>query len=275
MPGMPYHLEKGPILSVLESFANGGNSTSGTTRHNNMRKVLDRLRDPSIALTAVGGLDSTNLNGGATNPWPTYDDRVAHIEQDWFGYTPGGVPQAAFNPSIPHRTGFWINYHGDVEGIVRETLTRALEVALGVDHGQPSSGATRYWRVELFWKCPNPWFEGWITWRAGSASSADGQVTVIFATPGNGGWVYPDPCAGRNPVVDPASAQTDRGMWVITHRGHTEYVVSTTVETPPGAVPIPTLGAFWAGTAPLVTVAPSFGDGGGHDGGLPYGGGAL
>jgi hypothetical protein len=268
MPGMPYHLEKGPVLSVLESYANGGAGAS-VTRHRNMKVVLDRLRDPTIDLTDVGGLDSTNLDGGATNPWPTFQDRATHIQQDWFGMTAAG-PQAAFNPANPTRTGFWVSYYGDVESIVRETLVRALEVALGVDHGAPSAGATRYWRIELFWKCPNPWFEGWVTWRSESATAATGQVTVIFATPGNGGWVYPDPRSGRNPVVDPASSQTDRGMWIVTHGGHDPYVVSSSIETKPGVLPIPTLGAFWAGTAPLVTVAPSFGDGGGRDGGLPY-----
>ncbi len=269
MPGMPYHLEKGPILSVLESFANGGNAGSAATRHGKMRTVLDRLRDSSVALTAVGGLDSTNLNGGSSNPWSTYQQRADHINHDWFGITATGA-QPGFDATNPQPTGFWVNYYGDVEGIVRETLIRALEVALGVDHDQPSSTASRYWRIELFWKCPNPWFEGWVTWRSEPNATVGGQVTVILATPGNGGWVYPDPSAGRNPVIDPVSPQDDRGMWIVTHRGHQEFVVNTSVETPPGSVPIPSLGAFWAGTTPLVTVAPSFGDGGGRDGGLAY-----
>ena len=31
-------------------------------------------------------------------------------------------------------TGYWRNWYGDAEGIVRETYTRAIEVSLGIPH---------------------------------------------------------------------------------------------------------------------------------------------
>ena len=172
MPGMPYHLEKGPVLSVLEDVLRGPTAQ--------VENILTRLRDPSVPLAEVGGLDSTTLNAP---PYPTTGDRVAHIEKDWFGYVVGTQQQAPFNPLTNPTTGFWENYWGDVAGIVRETLTRAVEVALGLDHDAEPPG-TRHWPIELFWKCPNPWFEGWVTWRHEPSQPASGQVTVILATPG-------------------------------------------------------------------------------------------
>ena len=258
MPGMPYHLEKGPVLSVLEDVLRGPTAQ--------VENILTRLRDPAVPLAEVGGLDSTTLNAP---PYPTTADRVAHIEKDWFGYVVGTQQQAPFNPLTNPTTGFWENYWGDVAGIVRETLTRAVEVALGLDHDAEPPG-TRHWPIELFWKCPNPWFEGWVTWRHEPAQPASGQVTVILATPGNGAVVLDDPRQGRTPSVGPVAPTGNQGMWVVTHAGHRPYVVLTTVTTAPGHIPIPTLGTLFAGLTPVVTVAPSFIDGGASPNGLAY-----
>src|SRR3954453_10638373 len=171
MPGMPYHLEKGPVLSVLENMLDRSAAE--------LEVLLDRLRDPTIPMAQVGGLDSTTLDAP---PSPTELDRVAHIERDWFGFAPGTQAQPAFNLFSHRTTGLWESYYGDVVGIVRETMTRAVEVSLGLDHGADPPGSRR-WPIELFWKCPNPWFEGWVTWRHDPADVDRGQVTVVLATP--------------------------------------------------------------------------------------------
>ena len=46
MPGMPYHLEKGPLLSVLDSFFNGGST-------DRLRTALTELRQ-NVPLSQVG-----------------------------------------------------------------------------------------------------------------------------------------------------------------------------------------------------------------------------
>jgi hypothetical protein len=255
---MPYHLEKGPVLSVLEDLLGGTTAQLGA--------LLGRLRDPNVDLAEVGGLDSTTLD---VPPYPTKASRVAHIERDWFGFTPGTQQQPAFSLGANRTTGKWESYYGDVAGIVRETMIRAIEVALGLDHDDPPPG-TRHWPIELFWKCPNPWFEGWVTWRHRPGHAKRGQVTVVLATPGNGAVVLDDPRAGRAAVVNPASPRGNQGMWIITHAGHDRHVVPTTTATPPGIVPLPTLGALFVGRPGITTVAPSLIDGGADPVGLPY-----
>jgi hypothetical protein len=261
MAGMPYHLEKGPIFSVLESFVN----------QTPKRTVLERLRDQNTRLVDVGGVNSTTLNAP---PYPTFQARCDHINEDWFGFAHGGnsqPPRTAGHPT----TGLWKNYYGDVEGIVRLTLCRAVEAAMGIDHNQALTDdltIARDWPIELFWKCPNPWFEGWVSWRCDPSNSGQGRVTVIFATPGNGAVVLSDPRNGRNPVVEPTSADPDQGMWIVTHAGHDRVVTPTHLPTPLQQVPLPNLalGVTWVGKEGLTTVAPSFIDGGAQSGGLPY-----
>jgi len=257
MPGMPYHLEKGPVLSVLEDLLHQPAAT--------LAQMLARLRDPTIPLAQVGGLDSTTLN---VPPYPTTKSRIDHIEHDWFGFTPGTQVQPAFDLATHRTTGVWESYYGDVAGIVRQTFIRAIEVALGLDHDDEPPG-TRHWPIELFWKCPNPWFEGWVTWRRDPVTG-HGQVTVILATPGNGAVVLDDPRDGRSPQVDPASPTGDHGMWIITHEGHERHVLPTTAPTSPGQVPFPTGGTLYVGRPGLTTVAPSFPDGGADPNGLAY-----
>ena len=70
MPPMPYHLEKGPIWSVLEDYANAGPER--------LIELLLKLRNGDPVATA-GGLDSPNLNAPK---YPTYQDRVDHVNRD-------------------------------------------------------------------------------------------------------------------------------------------------------------------------------------------------
>ena len=102
-------------------------------------------------------------------------DRIEHQNLDWYGKKMvGGVwqDQPAFNEYTNRTTGFWHNWYGNAEGIIRETYTRAIEVSLGIPHDPAQTNAqwiannmVRAWPIEIFNRCPAPWFEGWVTWR--------------------------------------------------------------------------------------------------------------
>ena len=50
----------------------------------------------------------------------------------------------------------------------------------------PPAAPDRSWPIYFFFKCQQPFFEGWVTWQCHSVNrKAAGQVTVIFATPGH------------------------------------------------------------------------------------------
>ena len=162
MPGsMPYSLEKGPYLSVIEDYVNGGRERALT--------ALTSLRNGD-AIDGLEAFDSQPLDAG---PYSTTQLRD-HFKQDWLGYKPDGLggwlPPPPFDALNSPTTGFWQAWHGDCEGVLRLTLIRALEVSLGIPHTQAAAAnATQHWPIELFWRCPIPWFEGWVTWRVRAA----------------------------------------------------------------------------------------------------------
>ena len=96
MSGMPYHLEKGPIISVLEAFANGTAKELGV--------ALTKLRngDP---LVEIGVVDSKTLKSKTfAYQWLL----VHHINKHWLGMTKTNgawAPQRAFDPNQPATTG--------------------------------------------------------------------------------------------------------------------------------------------------------------------------
>lgn len=265
MSGMPYHLEKGPIFSVLEAFANDSLPR--------LRKALDDLR-AGVALVDVGVVDSTTLHAG---PHPTKAALAAHINEHWLGMSHKAgkwVGQAPFDPQAPTTTGHWQHYHGPVEAILRQTLIRAAEVSLGIGHNASvPADPPRRWPVEFFWKCPQPWFEGWVTWRAGT--DGHGQVTVILATPADTGVVLDRPTKGRPPCIvnppstnDPTGKPAGRGMWVVTAKEHDQVAVPSTTPGRLGAWALP--GSVWTDSGPVVTVMPAEIDGGVAAGGRRY-----
>ena len=123
------------------------------------------------------------------------------------------------------------------------------EVSLGV--GRPANPATapmpadtRHWPVELFWKCGQPRFEGWVTWRD-KAEGGTGQVTVIVATPATPDTVYPRPVTGAG-AVGGVVATGFQGMWLCTHADNPQYVVVGSIRDPGQGV----VGATWPGWSP-------------------------
>jgi hypothetical protein len=251
MPGMPYHLEKGPLLSVLDDFFNSGSEARLLTALNDLRS--------GMRLTDVGVFDSTNLYD-PNYPWP-YQNRgqlVAHFEQHWLGNPP-------LNPmTAGTQTGHWQFYQGPVETIIRETLIRALELVLGIKHGKNNPTPTRHWPIDFWWKCPQPWFEGWLTWRQ---SAGSGHVTVIFATPADDGVVLREPATEATPA--PARITTDtEGSLLVSAERHNQTVQYTVMPTGLGNVIFPT--TWTQDSGGVVTLKPNFGSGGARNGGLPY-----
>ena len=277
MVNMPYQLEKGPIWSVVESALGEGPDAAYA--------LLELLRDQTHEIAKGPLVKSKSLDDKKTNSTPK--TRGDHLNKDWFGMVnksgSGWVKQsdADFDPQSNPSTGFWINYWGDVEEIVRETFVRAIEVSLGLMHREvhePYAPFARYWPISIFLKCPTPWFEGWVTWRAREADpnthARDGSVVVHFLIPGNyGSQVLKQPGNGFNgkPNLHPDTSDAKNGMWLITHAVHTR--VDGIVTTDPGTagdIHAPAPGAILKDEGDLLVLAPIEFDGGVADDGRPY-----
>ena len=263
---MPYHLEKGHYLLLIEETLNEGieaavdddavTTFAGLARRYSMlecmREVVARPCDLKKGEDETGGLLT----------WPDFmaDDDVGFpisriMATDWFGYRirPDGSLDTSRHPNKP--TGMWDGYQGNVERIVATTLVRAIEVSLGLDHDAaiPTGAPPRSWPIYFFFKCQQPFFEGWVTWQCHSVNRrAAGQVTVMFATPGHNHPVSDHPIpidpdgdhkdnfvpTLRNdgefleePVTAPAddpAGKPHQGVWVVTHRDHKKLSVFDT-----------------------------------------------
>ena len=260
MPGsMPYSLEKGPYLSVIEDYVNGDRGRALET--------LATLRNGG-AIDEIDAFDSQPLDAG---PYSTSQLRD-HFKRDWLGYKQDGQgnwqPPAPFDNVASPTTGFWQAWHGDCEGVLRLTLIRALEVSLGIPHTQaPAANPTQHWPIELFWRCPVPWFEGWVTWRA-NGSGPGGQVTVLLTTPSHGHPLKNSPLRSKTPPdpdyqENPPAAVGPQGSWVVSQGYHRPRV--TVVSLPATAeIPwtFPTLALAYKSEGPPVTVSPAEWEGG-------------
>jgi hypothetical protein len=307
MPGgMPYQLEKGPYFAVTESMLDFGGSQADRLA---LLRLMIRGTDPN----QLPSLNSSSLNKG---PMSDAAARFEHMNRHWFGRTQAnpGDPwekQDPFDENAPKATGYWRQWHGDAEGIVAQTFIRAVEVSLGIDHVDPSTTdlaslvPTRCWPIEVFWRCPAPWLEGWVTWRhepkqssrpegagfgdrirqvlirlAGGDDSAHdcGHVTVHLHTPSHCGSVLllsPKRPAPFNQILDytddPVSSNMDRGMWVIAHEHQIQHdFYGVTEPSPPGGFQLPMFGPFVESVGPIVTVQPNEPDGGVLADGRPY-----
>jgi hypothetical protein len=265
MGKMPYHLEKGHYLLLLEATLNEGIEAvvdddaaltfPGLARRysmlEHMRGVVGRACDSTEGESETGGvLEWPDFMTDSDVGFPIY--RI--ITEDWFGYRirPDGTIDTKPQPTKP--TGMWDGYQGNVERIIATVLVRALEVSLGLDHDAPIPATPpRSWPIYFFLKCQQPFFEGWVTWQCHSVNRrAAGQVTVIFATPGHNHPVSDHPVPididgdGVDDVVptlrsdgefleEPVSAlaadptgKPHQGVWVVTHRDHQKLNVFDT-----------------------------------------------
>jgi hypothetical protein len=249
---MPYHVEKGPTLSVLEDFADDD------------RRLVDAvqwLRDGN-PIADTGFLAPRTLNKG---PYPLLANRIAYLNEEWFGMTPGPahtwLPQAPFGPGH-WTTGAWARWYGDAESILRETFVRAGEIALGVDHGAslPEPPVIGRRPIQVLWICSLEWFEGWVTW-------TPEIVTIILATPGTGDtvWTDPDPYTPQgNPGPDdferdPRPYPPDYGMLVVSHKHNPPEQVGGS-PTALGNIVLPF--TVWHSQGDVISVVPAEQDGG-------------
>jgi hypothetical protein len=264
---MPYQLEKGPTLSVAESMLNG------SYEHRAALLELMRAGTAQTPSDALPTLNSTTLDHGPLN---TQARRIDHMNSHWFGKRKQRgmwTKQAPFDPDAPRATGFWNQWHGDAEGILREAFTRALEVAIGIDHGADiPPDPVHDLPVQIFWRCPAPWMEAWVTWVRATAPAAGvtGIVTVHVHTPSHDGSALllsprrgaPDN-ASPDYRDDPRRASAAEGMWVVTHEQHVQWPFYSTVSAQrKGSFQLPTFGPFVEGRGQIVTVQISEKDGG-------------
>lgn len=277
MPMMPYHVEKGAAFTIFESFVNDVNGSPSMAV-----KVLRALRNPTRTLDDSKYFDDATLTGHAPMAGGTW---AGHFMQEWLG--PSQSPGQDW-------TGYWIGYRGDVSAIVRLTLRRALEAALGVDHNAavPDS-PPRHWPIQILWHCGQPWFEGWVAWNqrprclgrlpgplrrlcefAARWRPERGDVTVLFATPGHIGGVVrrrltaPPGRQGRDYEQDPLTLITPSGarrrlsLMVVSHRDHARHDPSEIWRrSRRGQWRAPSI-VTHVGQGEVITVAPSEAEGG-------------
>jgi hypothetical protein len=289
---MPYVMDVGPYLSVLENQLNTPAKRA---------QILARLRNRDL-LSSIVGLDSTNLYQDGKQP----DERVKILNECWFGMTRNAA--GGWDPQpLAFPTGFWNGYQGDPQEILRAGLIRAIEVSLGINHGAQWSGSTpsanggfrrridtalekllgnrfgkrlrglfngtRDWPIEISWVCQGPFFQCWVTWMQGSGN--DGHVALTITTPAAKGLPL-DPKITRAATKPeyacppPNNAHTARrGVWVI---GHEDYDVKTTFSTIPskeGVILIPAQ-EYRRKSTDVVCVAPAEWEAGVLAGGRPY-----
>lgn len=301
--GMPYHLEKGPLLRILE-------------RHLNSDRAGMQARLEILKSSEADSLDW--LLTGAPELWAdpaftrgplTGDEQRQRLIAEWFGYEEDGAGGWRKPEPPPTTTGYWIGYRGDVHQIVRTAVKWALELALATGRGAP-------WTIELLWKCPAPWFEAWVVSRR-IAGTKRGLVTIILVTPSHEGaevsespiahsaestppgathpipsWQddyerydadHPDPTSFPDRPRVPA-LERQHAMWVVTHERHDiaqrrrptdgngnsdpfrTFEANTAAPRQFADWSIPLL-TVYEGVGPIVIVSPSMASGGvKHDG---------
>jgi hypothetical protein len=173
MPPMPDVMSIGAVFALLSNHLDDG-------KH--MVEMLDELRDPAVKRLS----DMHFFNRPDLPPWADGVTIASHIETDWFGWDPETGVQDGFDPDHPVPTGWWTAWHGNADKITRETLTRVLEVALGVPHDSNVITPTRRWRITFDWTCGTLTFEGRVVWQCATDDETKGCVLCTFTTPRHG-----------------------------------------------------------------------------------------
>jgi hypothetical protein len=250
--GMPYHMHKGHTWQTIDRYLSPHDLDRRAARK---AQLLEMLRDDTRypRFTDVFGVIRPKSytppgrgNGGGRNP---VDALVRHMNEDWFGLEQQG---GKWQPQAPYglgntTTGFWRNWYGDAEAIVRETTARAIEVSCNVDHGadipKDDNGNTtdavldRNWPIEFWWLCGMRWFHASLTWRHEHGRRRNGVVVVTWITPGNGDKMYheldsPPTNDDGSYELDPVDSSTRFGSWLV-GQPHNDTIAATS----------------WAGTA--------------------------
>jgi hypothetical protein len=239
MPGMPFHLEKGHALMAIEELLNNH------SHHAVLEVAYDGLRTGQ----AVGTVFRTALMTKAPvldayegEPHVTAAGGLGpFVTGAWFGQIAPGT--ATPNP-------YWLDYQGDVDGIVREALLFAMEIAWGADRTQKLPPGPFVRRIELLWHCAQRWFDAWTTW-----DDPNGPVKVLFATPPHSGGtvtsrIDPMVTGGKATPVVASTVDKSRAMVLISQPTHAEVPMLTwkSVATPLGSIPLPSIGTKYQST---------------------------
>lgn len=281
MPPMPYNLEKGPYLSMFEDLVNQS--------PDRMLQCLDYLRDPDHLVAGILHAFPAPIPAGQ---YPDTQTLAGHINSDWFGLRPNRkLPegfdneQDPWDPETNRTTGFWDYWYGDSQAIVRAGLIRALETALGLDHGEELDPAAlpgrRCWTVSFFTICGIRWFETWVNWRKTGEDPTDGMVTVVLLTPSHGAASQPsllrrvslEKPGGPPYAVNPPGAAGDQGLWVVgaLYEEHKNPPPATDSRwSALGEFAPPALGPTYVAAGDVVVVAPPESQGGVLATGRPY-----
>lgn len=204
--GMPYHLEKGPLLRIFEAYLNGDRAT--------LESRLEVLRasekEDSLAWILDGVPQLWNDPAFARGP-QSGEEMRRRLLSEWFGYEEDGAGGWRKPRPAAATTGYWIGYRGDVDRIVRRGILWAVELALGTGPDGPAE-RDRPWPVELFWKCPAPWFEAWVVSRR-IPSTPVGLVTVVLVTPSHRGADVAQSPVASSATATPAGAAHPVPSW--------------------------------------------------------------
>jgi hypothetical protein len=278
--GMPYHMHKGHTWQTIDRYLSTKDLDKRAARK---ALVLGALRDTHTypRFTDIFRLiapASYAPPGGGANP---VDALIVHMNKDWFGLEQqGGTwgPQKPYGPGNT-TTGFWRNWYGDAEAVVRETTARAIEVSLDIDHesdipandnGDVTNDVVkRNWPVEFWWLCGMRWFHASLTWRHEHGNARHGVVVVTWITPGNGDEMYHDLDAPpKNDdgsfKLDPIDASARFGSWIVGQPNNDTYAATSWEGTGIGKWPSPVgvTRSSAEGARVVTTVQPAFPDGG-------------
>jgi hypothetical protein len=195
--GMPYYVEKGPMLTLLETYFN----RPWPGKH----RLLQRLRTAEQSPQSVDWVTTVLpevWHDPAMAKAPGAASPAEHVIKHWFGY---GQQAGRWVPGGGQSTGFWIGYQGDVNAIVRRGLRWALEVSLGLMPGEEGPGRADPDPIEFVWICNAYWFETWVLQRP--TTHGGRLVSVVFITPPHtGGLVAKSPIATSAKVMPPGGS---------------------------------------------------------------------
>ena len=228
---MPYTTEKAAAFQVVEDYMNAD-------RPRACEMLFDLVDGKRV--TDVPPIASSTLNVSPP-PYNDPDYRKQYVREEWWGEKklPNGQwqPPPAFNKQTHPTTGFWEYWYGEPEPVFTETLVLGMCVALGVrrpdrnisdsrkqEWREELNNGTQHWPTSIFWKCPAPWFEGWIEFQRWGRGRRAGHVTIIMSTPAHGVKLYNAPQRpmgrGRNRhpwayQEDPREPAGNNGLWVV------------------------------------------------------------
>ncbi|MDY7100911.1 MAG: hypothetical protein S0880_06955 [Actinomycetota bacterium] len=196
---MPYSVDKGPGISLLESAFNGATDDELVAFIEQAGALVDSVDVlKSDDLTTL--MERTVFRNGTPTWWSGGPKSLKdHFEVDW--YTPS--------------TGFFLQLQGEVQRIMAEALRRAMIIATGYDENAEKK-ATRRWPIDVWWVCPLPRFDVQVSWERFSRNysrmpewaaralrfatrqlcgpdAVEGRVTMYIFTPAfDGGRLFSD-----------------------------------------------------------------------------------